>query len=152
MKSPKKYTPPKKEKKIEIKKMPVIPITEIKPSNEMSYSHSNQPSTASTETAGKSHEERPEVIKRKKEEAKQKNSLTKKEKYNMLGTGLDAISDSFSDAADAINPATSDQQAAVLGTMPPEDMMTDLSGIQNYGSAFTKKFMEKNPFPKTKKY
>ena len=89
---------------------------------------------------------------KEKKEPKKKKSLTKKEKYDLLGTSLDAISEGFSDAADAINPATSDQQAATLGTSPPESMMTDLSGIQNYGSAFTKKFMEKNPFPKTKKY
>ena len=114
--------------KKQVKKMPAKKITGIKPSKEMSYSHSNQPSKALTEPAGKSHEKRPEVIKRKKKESKK-------------GVDKKILGEAVGEAGAALGQAISNMGTG--GGAPPENYVSKVFARR---SGFKMKY-NKNNFP-----
>lgn len=114
--------------KKEIKKMPLRPITEVKPSKDMSYSHSNQPTKALSTPAGSRSSEN-----KSKDKSKNKDKSKKGVDKKILGEAVGA-------AGAALGQAISN-----LGTSgaPPENYVSKVFARR---SGFKMKY-NKNNFP-----
>ena len=112
--------------KKEIKKMPLKPITKVKPSKDMSYSHSNQPSKALSTPAGSTSS-------KNKSKNKSKDKDTSKKGSKILGEAV-------GEAGAALGQAISN-----LGTSgaPPENYVSKVFARR---SGFKMKY-NKNNFP-----
>tara|TARA_R100000329_G_scaffold115623_1_gene95037 strand:- start:1057 stop:1416 length:360 start_codon:yes stop_codon:yes gene_type:complete len=112
--------------KKEIKKMPLKPIKKVKPSKDMSYSHSNQPSKALSTPAGSTSS-------KNKSKDKSKDKDTSKKGSKILGEAV-------GEAGAALGQAISN-----LGTSgaPPENYVSKVFARR---SGFKMKY-NKNNFP-----